>query len=57
MTSKFLRYGALLLALSLSVGAQAQSWGSNFDDRRPCPPGTHSQTFPNGSGYRCVPDR
>jgi hypothetical protein len=56
MTSKWLRYGALVLALCLPMGAQAQSSGSGFDDRRPCPQGTHSQTFPNGQGYRCVAD-
>jgi hypothetical protein len=44
MTGKWLRYGALL-------------WGSSFNDLRQCPPDTHSQSFPNGQGYRCVPDR
>jgi hypothetical protein len=57
MTGKWLRYGAVLLALSWSAGAQAQSWGSTFNDFRQCPPDTHSQSFPNGQGYRCVPDR
>jgi Domain of unknown function (DUF4399) len=29
---------------------------ATFDDHRHCPPGSHSQTAPNGSGYRCLPD-
>jgi peptidoglycan hydrolase-like protein with peptidoglycan-binding domain len=28
--------------------------GNNFSDLRPCQPGTHSQSFPNPQGYRCV---
>jgi hypothetical protein len=55
MTSKFLKYGALFLALSLSFAAQAEN--GYFNDLRPCQPGTHSETFPGGAGYRCVPDR
>ena len=51
MTSKLLRYGVLLLALSLSAAAQAQQ-----SDLRVCPPQTHSETFPNGNGYWCVPN-
>jgi hypothetical protein len=56
MTSKLLRYGAVLLALSLSFAAQAQS-DSYFSDLRQCPAGTHSESFPSGQGYRCVPNR
>jgi len=26
-------------------------------DLRPCQPGTHSESFPNQQGYRCVPNR
>ena len=55
MTNRFLKCGVLLLALSLSFAAQAQ--GGYFNDFRPCQPGWHSETFPGGSGYRCVPDR
>jgi hypothetical protein len=55
MTSKFLKYGALFLALSLSFAAQAEN--GYFNDLRTCQPGTHSETFPGGAGYRCVPDR
>ena len=29
---------------------------ATFDDHRRCPPGSHSQTAPNGAGYRCLPD-
>jgi hypothetical protein len=50
MTSKFLRFGALLLALSLPVVAHAQG------DLRVCPPQTHSESFPNGNGYWCAPN-
>ena len=50
MASKFLRFGALLFALALPVAAHAQN------DLRVCPPQTHSETFPNGNGYWCVPN-
>ena len=50
MANKLLHFGALLLALSLPVAAHAQS------DLRLCPPQTHSETFPNGNGYWCVPN-
>jgi len=57
MTSKFLRYGVLLLAMSLPLAAHAQQAGDSYvNDFRPCPPGTHAQTFPNGNGYWCVPN-
>jgi hypothetical protein len=56
MTNRFLKFGALLLAVSLAFAAQAQS-GYGFNDLRPCGPGTHSESFPSGSGYRCVLDR
>jgi len=46
--------GALLLALSLPSFAGAQGYNTYFNDLRPCPPGTHSESFPAGSGYRCV---
>jgi len=28
-----------------------------FTDFRRCPPGTHAESFPTASGYRCAPDR
>jgi hypothetical protein len=56
MTSKLLKFGAFFLVLSLSFAAQAQ-YASAFNDLRVCQPGTHSETFPGGQGYRCVPDR
>jgi hypothetical protein len=55
MTNKFLKYGALFLALSLSFAAQAQ--GGYFNDFRPCEAGWHSESFPSGAGYRCVPNQ
>jgi hypothetical protein len=53
MTFKFLRSGVLLLAMALPLATHAKSYDNNF---RTCPPGTHSETFPNGNGYWCVPN-
>jgi hypothetical protein len=49
MTSRFLRYGVLIIAMSMPLAAHA-------GDFRTCPPETHAQTFPNGNGYWCVPN-
>jgi hypothetical protein len=58
MTSRFIKFAMLLLALSLPLGAHAQqAGGSHFNDLRSCPPGTQSYSFPNGNGYWCVPYR
>jgi hypothetical protein len=57
MTSKFLRCGVLLFAMSLPLAAHAQQTGDSYENNfRLCPPDTHSQTFPNGNGYWCVPN-
>jgi hypothetical protein len=37
--------------------APAPVAGEQFNDFRRCPPGTHSETFPIGPGFRCAPDR
>lgn len=60
MTSRIIKYGLLLIALSLPLGACMQGAPSNstqaqyLSDLRPCQPGTHSESFPNTQGYRCV---
>jgi hypothetical protein len=60
MTRKFLKCGALLIALSAPLAACMQNEGSNamqaqyFNDLRPCPPDSHSQTSPYGNGYSCI---
>lgn len=56
MTSKVVKYIALLIALSVPLSSGAYAWGSQFNDLRSCEQGTHSQSFPNGNGYRCVPN-
>jgi hypothetical protein len=52
MAFKFLRIGVVFLALSAPAAVGAQQ-----SDLRPCPPGTHSETYPNGNGYWCVANR
>ncbi len=37
--------------------APAPAATEGFNDFRRCPPGTHSETFPIGPGFRCAPDR
>jgi hypothetical protein len=37
-------------------GPSAPGEGQGFNDLRPCPPGTHSQSAPVASGYRCMPN-
>jgi hypothetical protein len=60
MTRKVLKYGALIISLSLPLAACMQSAPSNpvqaeyLSDMRPCQPGTHSESFPTQQGYRCV---
>jgi hypothetical protein len=36
--------------------SQTPDAAPTFDDRRPCPPGSHSQSAPVSSGYRCIPN-
>jgi hypothetical protein len=52
MAFKFFRIGVVFLALSAPAAVGAQQ-----SDLRPCPPGTHSETYPNGNGYWCVGNR
>ncbi len=60
MTLKVLKYGALLLGLASPLEACMPSAPSTpeqaqyLSDLRPCEPGTHSESFPNTQGYRCV---
>ncbi|MGD0721107.1 MAG: hypothetical protein ABR970_08675 [Roseiarcus sp.] len=56
MSARILAIGAVLLALCAAPAALAQQ-GGYLNDLRPCPPGTHSESFPSGSGYRCTVDR
>ena len=61
MLRKFLKRGALLIALAAPLGACMPNDGPNamqaqFNDLRPCPPGSHSQTSPFGNGYSCIPN-
>src|SRR5258708_32373009 len=58
MAIRFLRGGALIIALCLSVGACMQNKPYNetqpqyLNELRPCQPGTHSESFPNTqNGY------
>lgn len=46
--------GAPQLAAMSAVLRIADSYST---DLRPCPANSHSESFPNGQGYRCVPDR
>jgi hypothetical protein len=57
MSARILAIGAVLLALCAAPVALAQQGGGYFNDLRPCPPGSHSESFPSGSGYRCIADR
>jgi hypothetical protein len=63
MTLKVLKYGALLLALVSPLGACMSNAPSTpeqaqyLSDLRLCQPGTHSESFPNQQGYRCVLDQ
>ena len=45
----------------LSGGCSARPYnktqGDYLRDLRPCQPGTHSESFPNPQGYRCVINR
>jgi hypothetical protein len=45
----------------LSGGCSARPYnktqGDYLRDLRPCQPGTHSESFPNPQGYRCVLNR
>jgi hypothetical protein len=36
--------------------ASAPDSGQGFNDLRPCPAGSHSQSAPTSSGYRCMPN-
>lgn len=39
------------------AGPAAPYAGQEFNDLRQCQPGTHSESFPNGQGYRCALNR
>jgi hypothetical protein len=60
MRGKLLKPCALTVLLALPLGACMSNAPSNqyqaqyFNDLRPCPPETHSQSSPFGMGYSCV---
>jgi hypothetical protein len=46
-----------LLGGGCSVRPYNKEQAEYLSDRRPCQPGTHSQSFPSPQGYRCVVNR
>jgi hypothetical protein len=46
-----------LLTGGCSAPAASKTQGDYLRDLRPCQPGTHSESFPNPQGYRCVLNR
>jgi Spy/CpxP family protein refolding chaperone len=46
-----------LLSGGCSVRPSNKTQGDYLRDLRPCQPGTHSESFPNPQGYRCVLNR
>ena len=61
MTKNFLKCGALILALALTLGGCMPSAPSNefqaqyLIDRRVCPPASHAETSAvSANGYWCV---
>jgi methionine synthase I (cobalamin-dependent) len=53
--SKLFRCAALISVLLASATANAgmPNPGNSYQQ---CPVGSHAETFPNGNGFRCVPN-
>jgi hypothetical protein len=53
MIRKIMRCAAIvgLLLAPAAAYADMPNPGNSYQS---CPPGGHSETFPNGNGYRCV---
>jgi hypothetical protein len=47
---------AAVIGLLLAPAAAYADMPNPGNSYQSCPPGTHSQNFPNGNGYRCVAD-
>lgn len=47
--------GVLLRERGQAPTYAPQGYAPAFSDVGPCQPGTQSESFPNGQGFRCIP--